>query len=464
MHVSRTTDNHTPNLPPTPSLRQTLGPSFILLGLALGSGEIIMWPYLVANWGLGIIWGAVLGISIQFLLNTEIMRYTLYWGESVFVGLRKLNRALPLWFILSTFIPWGLPGFSSAAGQIFGSLFSLTDYKYLSVVLLVLAGFFLSGGKTLYQTMEKWQRAVVFVSVPFFVFLTLYIAKATDYLALGQGLVGVGNGWQWLPKGIPLASFLGALVYSGAGGNLNFAQSYYIKEKGFGMGKYAAKITSLFTPGEKTVPLEGRTFAHTQENAALWKKWWKRTNIEHALIFWFLGLISILFLSLLSYALIHNQASPAGLDFIFQEGMVVAAKTIPVVRILFLSIVGLALYSTQIIVLESSSRIISENYFLFSKKAGEKVNSSLGFYVALWAEITLGIVIILAGFKEPRFLLTLAAVLNAVAMTVAFPLVYILNKKTLGANYQPGLARVVLLTLGFLFFVFFTLFTLRQIF
>ena len=42
----------------TISLKKLIGPSFILLALGLGSGEVILWPYLAANYGLGIIWGA----------------------------------------------------------------------------------------------------------------------------------------------------------------------------------------------------------------------------------------------------------------------------------------------------------------------------------------------------------------------------------------------------------------------
>lgn len=72
-------------LPPPLTLGALLGPSFILLGLGLGSGELILWPYLVAHFGLGIIWGAVLGIAFQFFLNMEVERYALITGESVFV-------------------------------------------------------------------------------------------------------------------------------------------------------------------------------------------------------------------------------------------------------------------------------------------------------------------------------------------------------------------------------------------
>jgi len=78
--IVRAMPNRPRNLPTPPSIVRTLGPSFILLGLALGSGELILWPYLTAQYGLGLLWGGLLGITLQFVLNTEAMRYTLAWG------------------------------------------------------------------------------------------------------------------------------------------------------------------------------------------------------------------------------------------------------------------------------------------------------------------------------------------------------------------------------------------------
>ena len=110
-------------LPPCPPLLKLLGPSFIILGLGLGSGEIILWPYLTSNYGMGIIWGALLGITFQFFMNMEIERYALAHGESVFVGLARELRWISFWFLLSTFIPWVWPGIiaSSAFWDWFGS-------------------------------------------------------------------------------------------------------------------------------------------------------------------------------------------------------------------------------------------------------------------------------------------------------------------------------------------------------
>ncbi len=60
--------------PKTISFKKLLGPSFIILALGLGSGEVILWPFLVATYGLGIALGALLGITFQYFMNMEIER------------------------------------------------------------------------------------------------------------------------------------------------------------------------------------------------------------------------------------------------------------------------------------------------------------------------------------------------------------------------------------------------------
>jgi hypothetical protein len=100
----------TQELPPAPALKKLLGPSFILLGLGLGSGEVVLWPYMASNYGLGIAWGLLLGVTMQFFINMEVSRYALVNGESVFVGFARLHIWLPIWFIFSTFLGFGWPG------------------------------------------------------------------------------------------------------------------------------------------------------------------------------------------------------------------------------------------------------------------------------------------------------------------------------------------------------------------
>lgn len=457
------------NLPKPPSLWQTLGPSFILLGLALGSGELILWPYLSANYGLGLLWGGLLGITFQFVLNTEVMRYSLAWGESVFVGFRQMGWVITLWYIISTLIPWSIPGFSSAASQIIFHMFggslpidTQIGEKIVAISLLIITGLILSLGKTLYKTMEVLQRSVIFLGLPFILFLTFWLAQSTDWQEVVWGLVGRGDGWQWFPQGIALASFLGAFAYSGAGGNLNLAQSYYIKEKGFGMGKFSSKIISVLSGGSKAVNIEGKTFKDTPHNRRLWDKWWKLINTEHFIVFWGLGFITIVVLALLAKILVYGSGVDSGISFLYAEAAQITIRTHAFFGTFFLIVAAMMLFSTQLGVLESSSRIISENTLLLFYKKGRKYNMSLGFYVALWAQIALGIIIYSLGWVEPRLLLTVSAILNGIAMMVSFPLIYLLNKKKLAKRYQPALWRKAIMLMAFVFFVIFVVITLSQ--
>lgn len=391
------------------------------------------------------------------------MRYSLAWGESIFVGFRKLAKSLPFWFIFSTFIPWSLPGFSSASSQLISSLVGFQNEQLLAIALLILTGIILTAGKTLYRTMEIIQRSVIFLGLPLIIFFTIRLTNSTDWQELAVGLIGKGNGWWFFPSGIAIASFLGAFAYSGAGGNLNLAQSYYIKEKGLGMGKWSGKITSLFAPGEKEIKLEGERFKDTTDNRKKWIQWWSLITKEHFIVFWGLGFLTIILLAVLAKSLTFGTAPESGLTFLFQEASQITARLGNVFGIAFLFMAAIMLFSTQIGVLESSSRIISENFLLLKYKKGMTANPSKAFYIALWAQITLGITMLLLGIQEPRFLLTLSAVLNAVAMMVAFPLVYLLNKSKLPKKYQPNSNRKAIMTIAFIFFAIFVLITFKNL-
>jgi len=449
------------NLPSAPKLISIIGPSFILLGLALGSGELILWPYLSANYGLGLIWGAILGIGFQFFLNMEVIRYALCWGESVFVGLKKLSNIWPIWFIISTFIPWSLPGFSSASAEIIARIFQINNQTPIAIFFLVFTGLILTIGKTLYKTMELLQKLIILVGLPLIFFLTFKLSAVSDWQQLAFGFIGKGSNWWFFPAGVAFTSFLGAFAYSGAGGNLNLAQSYYVKEKGLGMGKFGTKITSILSGKVKKAKLEGVTFPDNAKNKNEFKNWWRLLNLEHFLVFFCLGLITIIFLSVLAKTTVFGQNVEQGISFLYKEGAVITNRLGDIAGTGFLLIAALMLYSTQLGVLESSSRIISENLLLLTWQEGKKLPASLFFYLSLWGQIILGIIILSFGITEPRFLLTLGAILNALAMTIAFPAILLLNLKKLKKDYQPKIIRKLIIFIAFCFFLSFSFLSLK---
>jgi len=313
----------------------------------------------------------------------------------------------------------------------------------------------LTVGKTLNRTMELVQRTIIFAGVPFILFLVMVFISGQDLVSLGEGLIGKGTNWWFFPAGIAWASFLGAVAYSGAGGNLNLAQSYYIKEKGFGMGRFTTKISSLIRSSAEKTKLTGEIFADSKENRKRFSVWWRLIQKEHLIVFWGLGLLTIILLSLLSYILVFSKAESTGMAFLYQQSGEIASRIGSGFGVVFLLVAAGMLYSTQVGILESTSRIISENILLSVYKKGKRVNLSLYFYLALWLQIILGIVILLLGFREPRFLLTLGAVLNAVAMAVAFPLVWFLNRKRLPKFTWGGRTRSIFYFLGFGFLIVF---------
>ena len=444
------------SFPEPVSLKKLIGPSFIILALGLGSGEVILWPYLTANYGLGIVWGAILGITFQYFMNMEIERYALVKGESVFVGIHKIFKPAIYWFIASTFLGWALPGIVAASAKIMAGVLGIENFKWIAILFLLVIGLILSIGKTVYGMMERITKIIIIIGVPFIFLLAVFLATKTDWTALLLGIIGKGEGFRFLPEGISIATFLAAFAYSGAGGNLNLTQSIYIKEKGYGMGFYSQKISSLFSnKNDEEIVLEGTDCAETEENINRFKKWWKLISLEHAFVFWFLGIVSMVFLMLLSYVTTYGLTGNAeGINFVINEGAVIGEMIFPFIGILFLVVVSIMLFQTQLGVIDSTSRIMAENLAIkkLAGQAREKINLSRIYYFFVWAQIAFGIILFLFNFYEPKTLIVLGAVINAFAMFVHLALVSWLNYKSLPKVFHPGLIRKIILGIIFLFF------------
>lgn len=447
--------------PPAPRLRRILGPSFIILALGLGSGEVILWPYLTANHGLGLVWAAIVGISFQFFINMEIERYALAKGESVFVGIAKYFRYAPYWFIASTFIGFGLPGIIAASAQVMAAIIGLETHKWLAIGLLLVIGLILSLGKTIYGLMEGLTRTVILAGVPLIFILAVVTSTRASWQALAGGLIGAGEGFWFIAPGMAFATFMAAFAYSGAGGNLNLTQSIYVKEKGYGMGKYSQKISGLFASpaGAQEIRLAGQEFEHNEKNLARYRQWWRIINREHFLVFWLIGSLSMIFLMLLAYNTSFGLPGNAqGINFVINEGQSIGALLYPVLGPVFLVIVAIMLFQTQLGVMDSTSRIMAENVAIEKLRGEKKQRLALSkiYYLFVWAQIAFGVLLFLFDISEPRTLIVLGALINAFAMLVHVVLVAILNRRALPAPLQPNRFRRFAIYVIIAFFTFFS--------
>ncbi len=444
-------DKKTNTLPSPPKLSKMIGPSLVLLGLGLGSGEILLWPYLSSQFGLGIIWAAVAGITMQYFINMEISRYTIVKGESVFVGFSKMSRTLPYWFIFSTFIAWFWPGIIATSAKIFSVGIGFWRFDYLAICALVAIGIILTLGKSAYKTVERLQKIIIGIGVPSIMIIALSIITPQDINILFKGLVGIGDGYRFLPlghEGFSLFVFLGALAYAGAGGNLNLAQSFYVKEKGYGMCKGRVGISNAIL-NKKRIDIEGEEFDPNKENISIFKKWWRNISLEHFWVFLVTGAVTIILLAVLAFSTSEFfTGNIQGLDFLINESKIVSGILNPATAKFFIVIVSVMLFATQLTVLDSTSRIIAENVVLINRS----INVARAYYMIVWLQIIVGVIVFVVGFNDPVLLVVTGAVLNAIAMFVHIGLTGVLNKISLHRSLQPSFLRRIVLNLSWLIF------------
>ncbi|HKL24585.1 MAG TPA: Nramp family divalent metal transporter, partial [Candidatus Nanoarchaeia archaeon] len=453
---------------PPKNFWKLLGPSFLILATGIGSGEIVLWPLIASHYGMGLIWLAVVGITFQYFINMEIERYSLVKGESVFYGLNKLFSWAPYWLIFSTFLTFAIPGTAAASAQVIGEVTGVENFKWIGIGFLILMGFIVSLGKTVYNTLEKIMKSLLAILIPAVLIIVIYVSTTQDWTALAQGFVGQGEGYSWIPAGVVLATLFGAFAYSGSGGNLNLAQSSYVLEKEYGMGKYAPKIKSLLSQDKREkVDLEGATFELNQHSLSNFKKWWKKVSLEHFLVFWGGGLLMIILFMLLAYVTIGGGGGEGeGISFVIAQGLFIGKEFLPWLGTAFLIIIGIVLFQSQLGIYDSASRIISKNYAIkrTHKKRGSnrRVNISKIYHKVIWFQIALGVILFLLGYTDPKALIILAAILNAVGMFIHVGLVNYMNHKFLRKQLQPSLGRKILMIIIFLVFGVFSVITIGQ--
>lgn len=439
------------DLPPAWPLRKLIGPSFIILGVGLGSGELILWPYLTANFGLGIMWAAVVGITMQFFINMEIERYTLVTGESVFMGMtRKYGKWIPIWFLLTTLVPWMWPGIIASAAKVLATAVGMEYTKWWGIGMLLIVGILFNFGSIVYKTQERIQKAIIIIGVPFILGLAVWLSKSQHWLGL---ITNIG-----IPAELPMATFLAALAYAGAGGNLNLAQSLYIKDKGYGMSKYSGRISNIWEENQEEVQIEGTKFELNAQNISRFNLWWKRINIEHGIVFWFTGALTMIMLSILSYATVYKHPSvQTSINFILLQAVEIGNRSWPILGTIFLILVGVMLFGTQFSVFGSNSRIAGENLAIMFRHKEAHRQLHKFFYGFLWLQIVVGIIIFSLGFTEPLRLVIIGAVMNAVSMFVYTGLILWMNMTALDKPLRPAPWRILAVLAAFAFYGFFSL-------
>ncbi len=449
------------DLPAPPSWKKLVGPSVLLLGLSIGSGEFVLWPYITYQFGFGVFWACMLGVLTQYFINMEIERWTLATGETAITGFCRLWKHWSWIFLLCNVIPWVWPGWASGADTLLtwelgGGETTRVVYSIASLIAIGLA---LTLGPVVYNTVERLQMALIGAVL---VFLVVIFALTVELSHLGEMFAGIAN-LGYIPQDMELPLLLGALAFAGAGGTMNLVQSDYVRDKGYAMGKYAGRLTSPLTGKEEVVADIGYHFEPAGENMRHWRTWWKLANREHFITFYALSTLTLMLLALISYATARQMPGLGGdMEFIRAEGEFIGQRYGALFRHLFNWMGWAILMTTELGLIDACARISTGIIKVNWLREHPRWTDSRVYFILLWAQILLGCLIMLSDFNQPLVLLVLSASLNGGVMLIYSALLLWLNNRILRERLAMHPTRFVALLWACAFFGYFTLITLKN--
>jgi len=451
------------NLPPLPyrdmpeplSLGKVLGPSVILAGLGVGSGEYIIWPFMTATVGTGFLWAAVLSVTVQYFLNMEIERYTLATGETAVTGFVRFWKPWGAIFCLFTIVPNMWPGWATSGVTILGFLVGEVDVPLVTIGVLVASGVALTASPVVYQTLERAQFFKVGLTLVFLVIAIAAAISPSAWAELPRAVTEFGR----LPDSdvIPISLMLSGLVFAGAGGVNNLCQSNWIRDKGFGMGIYIPRIVSPITGEEVAAPATGSMMRQDPENLRRFMGWWKVANREQLVSFWFICVFSITVFSTLAYSTVFgkNIAGQANLAFIQAEGEVLKQIVAPWFGTFFWVFGALSMILVALGTIDYIARIVADVLKTVYLQESRRWTESRIYFLVAWGTIAAGSVILLSGFNQPLLLLVVAACLNGMVMFVYSILLIQLNRRALPPAIRVRGFRLGMLAFATVFYGFF---------
>lgn len=452
------------DLPEPGKLRNYMGASVIITATALGSGELILWPYITSQVGLGLAWLMILGITLQYFLNMEIGRYTLFTGETAVTGFSRMWLPWGVIFVLGAVLPNVLPGWATSGATVFTFTFGLGEsaIPVVSTIFLLSIGLAVSVSPVIYQTLEKAEGFMVALVL---IFVVGAIFVVTDGSAWAGVVTQAPAGAAGLPDAIAelgAASLFGAVVFAGAGGANNLVQSNYIRDKGMGMGQHIPNIVSPITGNEVATPGLGYTVPPTPGNQRRWRQWWKIANQEQLITFWFIGTLLLVALSVIVFSTIGVQEGVGtDLAFIQDQGAVFAATVGPWFKTLFYIAGFLMLFSTNVGVVDYVSRLTGDSLKVSFLKDSHFWSESKLYLTTTWFMIIVGSAIIWAGI-EPVVLLVLASAGGGFVMAIYSVLLLKLNREALPEFAKLKGWRLPIMVFTALFYVAFALFLIYQ--
>jgi hypothetical protein len=389
----------------------------------------------------------------------EIERYTLATGETALTGFNRFWRHWGLVFAVMVYFANLWPGWALSSATLATFLFGGSP-AIVAIAMLLIIGVALTLAPVVYVALER----LIFVKVALvFALIGLAVAFAVTsetWRELPRGLASVGT----VPGQLGFALLLGAAAFAGAGGGQNLCQSNWIRDKGFGMGKYVPRLVSPVT-GEEVASasaVRSYTFEPTAENLSRWRRWWRFANVEQAATFAAVSIVTICLTSMLAHSTLYGMPGlPNNVGFLKIEGERLQALVAPWFGLLFWATGAFSLFGSAMGITDYTSRL-SADVLKSTYLRDSAVSESRLYFWLVWGLVAIGCGVILIGMNQPLVLLVISASVGGTMMFMYSGLLLLLNRTHLPAPIRITSGRIAWMVWSMLFFGFLAGMTLWQ--
>lgn len=185
-----------------------------------------------------------------------------------------------------------------------------------------------------------------------------------------------------------------------------------------------------------------------------WRGWWKVANQEQLFLFFGVGLLSLIALSVLANSTLGVREN-VGEDLAFvQDEASVLRDIAPWFATFFLAAATIKLVATSLGILDYVSRLTADSLRVSFLKDSQFWSESKIYAFVVWLMIVAGSAFVLTG-AEPVFLLIITSAGGGIVMAFYSCMLIVLNRRALPAAIRLRGYRLVVIAVTAVFFVVF---------
>jgi len=269
------------------NLLRTIGPGAILLASSIGGGEWLIGPAIAVKYGNGILWIATVAILLQLILNLEGIRYTLYTGEPIIIGIMRLRPGFRLWsstYIVATIAQLGVPALAAGCASVLFATFAsrladtadVTAVTWLTYGVIASTALILLSGRTIERMLEVVSTVMIVCIMSFLLVANCMFVPLSHWIDTLVGFFQFGH----IPMDVDAMLLATFAATAGSGGVGNLVITNWYRDKGFGMGAKVGAIRGALSDSSGLTTAVGKVFPITEQNLSRWREWWRYVNVD----------------------------------------------------------------------------------------------------------------------------------------------------------------------------------------